>query len=106
MWNKIFKKLQEMHLIEFENEGKNAGCWVIRGTNKEEDKVIVRSNGTATYIAKDIPYAAWKLGLLEDPFYYSQYETKQQSNSRVLWQTTLNKDDANSLILTSSKFYW
>ena len=36
--------------------------------NKEEDKVIVRSNGTATYIAKDIPYAAWKLGLVDDPF--------------------------------------
>ena len=93
LWSKIFKKLQDMNLVEFENEGKNSGCWVIRGTDKEEDKVIVRSNGTATYIAKDIPYAAWKLGLLEDPFYYSRYETKQQLGSRVLWQTTLNKDD-------------
>ena len=104
LWSKIFKKLKDMHLVEFENEGKNSGCWVIRGTDKEEDKVIVRSNGTATYIAKDIPYAAWKLGLLEDPFYYSQYETKQQSDSRVLWQTTLNKDADESSQSGSKNF--
>jgi len=93
LWNKIFGKLKEMALIEFENEGKNEGCWVIRGENREEDKIIVRSNGTATYIAKDIPYAAWKLGLLEDPFNYKKYE-KEQPNSRILWQSTL--DEANS----------
>ena len=89
LWSKIFEKLKEMNLIEFENEGKNQGCWVIRGEGKEEDKVIVRSNGTATYIAKDIPYAAWKLGLLEDPFYYKKYH-KTQPNSRILWETTLD----------------
>ncbi|MEK6865160.1 MAG: arginine--tRNA ligase, partial [Thermoproteota archaeon] len=88
LWGKIFEKLKEMSLIEFENEGKNTGCWVIRGENAEEDKVIVRSNGTATYIAKDIPYAAWKLGLLEDPFNYQKYE-KIQPDNHILWQTTL-----------------
>ena len=91
LWDKIFEKLKEMSLIEFEKEGKNAGCWVIRGDDKEDDKVIVRSNGTATYIAKDIPYAAWKLGLLEDPFNYEKYE-KKQPDSKDLWQTTLNKN--------------
>ncbi|HJJ23656.1 MAG TPA: arginine--tRNA ligase [Nitrosopumilus sp.] len=92
LWSQIFEKLKEMNLIEFEDEGKNAGCWVIRGEDKEEDKVIVRSNGTATYIAKDIPYAAWKLGLVEDPFHYQKYE-KEQPRSRVLWQTTLDSND-------------
>ena len=72
LWSQIFEKLKEMNLVEYEKEGKNSGCWVIRGEGKEEDKVIVRSNGTATYIAKDIPYAAWKLGLLEDPFNYEK----------------------------------
>ena len=90
LWAKIFEKLKEMGLIEFEDQGKNSGCWVIRGEGKEEDKVIVRSNGTATYIAKDIPYAAWKLGLLEDPFNYKKYK-KSQSNSRTLWQTSLEE---------------
>ena len=89
LWSKIFEKLKEMNLIEFEKDGKNSGCWVIRGTGKEEDKVIVRSNGTATYIAKDIPYAAWKLGLIEDPFNYKRYK-KVQPEPRTLWQTTLN----------------
>ena len=88
LWSDIFEKLKEMNLLEFENDGKNAGCWVIRGDNNEEDKVIVRSNGTATYIAKDIPYAAWKLGLLKDPFNYKKYE-KTQPGIRILWQTTL-----------------
>jgi len=89
LWSKIFEKLQTMNLIEFEKEGKNSGCWVIRGEGKEEDKVIVRSDGTATYIAKDIPYAAWKLGLLEDPFNYKKYK-KVQTGSRTLWKTTLD----------------
>ncbi|MDC4230781.1 MAG: arginine--tRNA ligase [Nitrosopumilus sp.] len=95
LWNTIFEKIKEMNLVEFENEGKNAGCWVIRGEDKEEDKVIVRSNGTATYIAKDIPYAAWKLGLVEDPFHYEKYE-KEQPNSQVLWQTTLDSSNESS----------
>ena len=92
LWNKIFEKLKKLNLIEYENDGKNVGCWVIRGQNNEEDKIIVRSNGTATYIAKDIPYAAWKLGLLEDPFNYALYE-KTQPGNRSLWQTTLNTSE-------------
>jgi len=89
LWEKIFEKLKKMKILEFENEGKNKDCWVIRGKGKEEDKVVVRSNGTATYIAKDIPYAAFKLGLLDDPFNYKKYETEQPG--RTLWQTTLEE---------------
>ena len=102
LWTKIFEKLKEMNLIEFENDGKNVGCWVIRGDGKEEDKVIVRSNGTATYIAKDIPYAAWKLGLLADPFYYQKYDSLQP-NSKILWQTTLNDVDTTPQNFTAQK---
>ncbi len=87
LWSDIFEKLKDMNLIEFEKDGDNAGCWVIRG-DKEKDKVIVRSNGTATYIAKDIPYAAWKLSLVDDPFYYEQYKNAE-FNTRHLWSTTL-----------------
>ncbi|MCH8915888.1 MAG: arginine--tRNA ligase [Thaumarchaeota archaeon] len=102
LWSKIFEKIKEMNLIEFENEGKNAGCWIIRGTEKEEDKIIVRSNGTATYIAKDIPYAAWKLGLIDDPFHYQKYE-KEQPHSRVLWQTTLDSNNESAKNFTGEK---
>ncbi|HEX9846511.1 MAG TPA: arginine--tRNA ligase, partial [Candidatus Nitrosotenuis sp.] len=89
LWPLIFEKLKEMHLIKYEEEGKNKGCWVI--ISDEEDKVLVRSNGTATYIAKDIPYAAWKLGLVKDPFHYKKYTV--QENGKILWQTTLEQSN-------------
>ena len=102
LWDKIFEKLKEMNLIKFETDGKNEGCWVIPGEGKEEDKVIVRSNGTATYIAKDIPYAAWKLGLLDDPFYYQKFE-KEQPGAIQLWQTTLTKQEKPAQDFTGDK---
>ena len=87
LWAIAFEKMKSMGITTLENEGKNAGCWVIKAES-EEDKVLVRSNGTATYVAKDIPYAAWKLGILEDPFYYKHYTV--QKTGRVLWQTILD----------------
>ncbi|WP_348266032.1 DALR anticodon-binding domain-containing protein [Edaphobacter paludis] len=55
-----------------ETEGKNKGCMVMRRASSEVDaeatdedaKVIVRSNGTVTYVGKDIAYHLWKFGLL------------------------------------------
>lgn len=87
LWQKIFEKMCKMKLTRLEGDGKNSGCWVVQ--SDDEDKVLVRSNGTATYIAKDIPYAAWKLGVVADPFRYTVYEVEQPDT--VLWQTTLNE---------------
>lgn len=101
LWKQIFEKMKEMKLTHLEKEGKNANCWVIKGEKNEEDKVLVRSNGTATYIAKDIPYAAWKLGLLPDPFYYTHYAT--QENGKILWQTTLDKSTESKQDFTADK---
>ncbi len=102
IWKIAFEKMKTMGIIELEKEGKNIGCWVIKGES-DEDKVLVRSNGTATYIAKDIPFAAWKLGILEDPFYYRQYSL--QRTGRILWQTTLEKTEttmsfAGNIVIT------
>jgi len=101
LWKQVFEKMKEMKLTHLEKEGKNANCWVIKGEKNEEDKVLVRSNGTATYIAKDIPYAAWKLGLLPDPFYYIHYAT--QENGKILWQTTLDKSTESKQDFTADK---
>lgn len=100
LWPLVFDKLKEMGLIRFEKEGKNKDCWVIPADG-EDDKVLVRSNGTATYIAKDIPYAAWKLGMLEDPFYYKKYSV--QANNKILWQTTLEKNNEPKHNFTANK---
>ena len=56
--------------------------------------MIVRSDGTATYVAKDIPYAAWKLGLVGDPFAYEEYTTSDGARQpgRRLVRTVLRKD--------------
>ncbi len=101
LWKQVFEKMKEMKVVELEKEGKNANCWIIKGEKNEEDKVLVRSNGTATYIAKDIPYAAWKLGLLPDPFNYTQYAT--QENGKILWQTTLENSKEAKQNFTGDK---
>jgi arginyl-tRNA synthetase len=87
LWSKTFEMLKERRIATLQTEGKNKHCWVVRPAN-EEEKVIVRSDGTATYIAKDIPYAAWKLGLVKDPFFY--YKFSDQWDGSFLWATTLN----------------
>ena len=101
LWKQVFEKMKEMKLVELQQEGKNAKCWIIKGEKNEEDKVLVRSNDTATYIAKDIPYAAWKLGLLPDPFNYTLYAT--QKNKKILWQTTLDDSQEPKQDFTADK---
>jgi arginyl-tRNA synthetase len=92
LWETIFEKLKSDNQIKFEESGDNAGCWIIPAEG-EDDKILVRSNGVATYIAKDIPYAAWKLGLVNDPFSYKVFTT--QKNSQTLYETTLDVVDDN-----------
>ena len=53
---------------------------------EEADKVILRSDGTSTYIAKDIPYAVWKTGLVSDPFSYRKFA--EQWDGSILWSNT------------------
>jgi len=84
-WAGAFELLKERKAIYLEQEGKNAGCWVMPGLS-EEGKVIVRSDGTVTYVGKDIAYQLWKFGLLGKDFYYRPFKT--YSDGRVLWITT------------------
>ncbi len=85
---KIFEKamelLKEKKIATYANEGKYKGCLVIDFTSignlpkeflgmKEQNKVLVRSNGTATYAAKDIAFHMWKFGLIDDPFQYKKF---------------------------------
>ena len=103
LWEKIFEKLKSDNQIKYEESGDNAGCWVIPAEG-EDDKILVRSNGVATYIAKDIPYAAWKLGLVDDPFSYKIHST--QKNSQTLYETTLDEicdHDDDKICLSGNK---
>ncbi len=92
-WATAFELLKERKAIYLETQGKNAGCWVMpaealrsEGENSEESKVIVRSDGTVTYVGKDIAYQLWKFGLLGRDFLYRLLLTYE--DGRGLWITT------------------
>jgi len=89
-WEAAFEQLKKTGVLYFENEGKNTGCWVmtrpggattpVQDENGPKDtdedaKVIVRSNGTVTYVGKDIAYHLWKFGLLGRDFGYKPFFT-------------------------------
>jgi arginyl-tRNA synthetase len=88
MWEGIFERMKKEGLAKFETQGENKGCWVIPDPETGEQKVILRSDGTVVYVAKDIPYAAWKIGLIDDPFGYELYLDEQPGGGR-LYSTTL-----------------
>jgi arginyl-tRNA synthetase len=107
-WDAAFTKLKEAGVLTFESEGKNKGCWVMRraGTAKpssntedtedtegaqiaeEDQKVIVRSNGTVGYVGKDIAYHMWKFGLLGRDFGYRKFY--RYPNNHECWISTAN----------------
>ena len=87
LWEKTFSLLKEKGLARLAKQGKNKGCWVLNvDTDGLDEKVIIRSDLTTTYIAKDIPYAAWKLGIVPDPFCYYKY-AQQWDNTWLLAST-------------------
>ena len=93
MWERIFESLKKMGYVRFQDQGENKGCWVIPDPETGEEKVVVRSDGTAVYVAKDIPYAAWKIGLVEDPFGYDVFARDQPGG--ILYSTTLTGKKSN-----------
>jgi arginyl-tRNA synthetase len=89
LWTDIFLILRDKEIIYYEKVGKNAGCWMYKSA-KEGDKVLVRSDLTLTYFAKDIPFAVWKLGYLRNPFDYVFYAN--QWDASILYRTNIKKN--------------
>jgi arginyl-tRNA synthetase len=72
-WDAARTLMLKRGVLYEETAGKNKGCLVMRRAGNEAEetsgpdedaKVIVRSNGTVTYVGKDIAYHLWKFGLL------------------------------------------
>jgi arginyl-tRNA synthetase len=111
-WDSAFEQMKAKGVLSFETEGKNKGCWVMKRAGSEaakeaedsdaddadrangpdsargpdEDaKVIVRSNGTVTYVGKDIAYHLWKFGLLGRDF---EYRTFYEYPAHTCWIST------------------
>ncbi len=93
-WDEAFRKLKEHGTISFAEEGPSKGCWVMQlpGEDDEsaEEKIIVRSNGTVTYVGKDIAYQLWKFGLLDKTFRYRPFH--QYPDGQVVWSSTTQED--------------
>ena len=106
-WTKAFDILKAAGAVYLERAGNQAGCWVMpiadgssTGESADEDagsaeastdtqprsKVIVRSDGTVTYVGKDIAYQFWKFGVLGKDFGFRFCGT--QRSGRPLWATS------------------
>ncbi len=104
-WATAFEQLKARGAVFLQTEGRLAGCWVMPiddGTAPPDDagatdaatdedaeqreKVIVRSNGTVTYVGKDIANQFWKFGLLGKDFHYRVFAA--HADGQPLWATT------------------
>ena len=105
-WDRAFEILKASGAVRLQAAGRLAGCWVmpidpdgeaeapadpdVGAADADADdrlKVIVRSNGTVTYVGKDIAYQLWKFGLLGRDFHYRRFDAPQPSG-RALWTTS------------------
>ncbi|MGE3275579.1 MAG: arginine--tRNA ligase [Vicinamibacterales bacterium] len=105
-WARAFEVLKETGAVFLREEGRLAGCWVMpieedpeapdapeaEDDPEQREKVIVRSNGTVTYVGKDMAYQLWKSGLLGRDFHYRPFATRLTGDT--LWATTSHASDA------------
>jgi len=104
LWKRTFEMLRNHNLLEKPETGKSAGCWILPfgdGESQTEegdrttDKILVRSDGTATYTAKDISYQLWKFGLSDNPEIDVQFHFVpwgRQQDGRLLWTMRTPQD--------------
>jgi len=87
-WEKAFDLLKERKAVYLSEEDANKGCWVMRlEEDEEKEKIIVRSDGTVTYVGKDIAYQLWKFGLLGKDFFYEPFD---EEDGKTIWITTVS----------------
>jgi len=106
-WDAAFAMLKERGAIQLATTGKNAGCWVMQlpsdrvereaaegeeePAEEAEAKIIVRSNGTVTYVGKDIAHHLWKFGLLDRDFFYKRLH--KHPDGHEAWITSSGPSD-------------
>jgi arginyl-tRNA synthetase len=103
-WDAAFEHLKQRNAVHLATSGKNARCWVMRmndaadaadSAGEDDDaKIIVRSNGTVTYVGKDIAYQLWKFGLLGRDFKYEKFHS--YADGHPLWSTVSSGGDSGA----------
>jgi arginyl-tRNA synthetase len=98
-WEAARKLMVEKGVLYLETAGKNAGAWVMRRAGGEEAldgpdvdaKILIRSNGTVTYVGKDIAYHLWKFGLLAGKdFGYARF---REYATHTCWVSAMVSDE-------------
>ena len=113
-WKYAFEILKQSGAVRYEDAGKNRGCWVMSvddsggaGSDQEagaEDvKILVRSNGTVTYVGKDIAYHLWKFGLLGKDFAYKQFYSYPDGHR--VWRTAIEGEPGSPAFGRASVAY-
>jgi arginyl-tRNA synthetase len=110
-WTHAFEFLKKTGAVFLQTEGKLKGCWVMRiedendpvpaetddpaePATEQREKVIVRSDGTVTYVGKDMAYQLWKFGLLGKDFHYRVFDPDGLHGR--LWSTTSDPGQAQA----------
>ncbi len=96
MHRKGFEAIKRSKIVKYISSGKYAGCWVAKVSgsediNPEVDDVLVRSDGTMTYVGKDSIFALWKMGLLGHPLPFIEFIV--QPSGRVAYSSSWPKGD-------------
>ncbi len=98
-WRKEVKEVEEVKEVK-EKEGEGSANATAVGTStsgrteEDLDKIIVRSNGTVTYVGKDIAYQLWKFGLLGKDFHYRKWPNAP--GTEALWATTAGPNETGA----------
>jgi arginyl-tRNA synthetase len=107
-WDAAFAMLKERGAIRLATSGKQAGCWIMPLSETADDdavaeegpepdaKIIVRSNGTVTYVGKDIAYHLWKFGLLDRDFRYAKFH--EHPDGHVAWVTSMHGQESGGAV--------
>jgi len=89
-WETAFSKLKNTDAVYFAEDGPHKNCWVMNLSSDpdstDEDKILVRSNGTVTYVGKDIAYQLWKFGLLGKTFTYRKFS--RYDDGHQIWASS------------------
>ena len=98
-WRKEVKEVEEVKEVKEKDSASAAnsgpaGTSTSGRTEEDLDKIIVRSNGTVTYVGKDIAYQLWKFGLLGKDFHYRKWPNAPRTET--LWATTAGPNEAGA----------
>jgi arginyl-tRNA synthetase len=108
LWRHTFETLRDRGILRKPESGPAKGAWILpfgEGESQSDegdhssDKILVKSDGTATYTGKDIATQLWKFGISDDPsigVHFHFLPWGKQENGEELWtmRATATADEA------------